>query len=242
MRPKVSVITINFENLSGLTKTFQSVIAQDYPDLEYLVIDGGSKDGTLEFLKENSSKITFWQSEKDAGVYDAMNRGIMHAAGDYLLFLNSGDHFLDQTSLSHLIKNSSGENLVFGDLKVQESDKVWIKTYPDKLNFRYFYFESLPHPACLISKKLFEKIGSYDCKLKIVADWKFFLMAVVKEKCSYRHVSIPIAMFYFDGLSSSLSSQAQLQKERIYTLETYFKWYFRAYSIYLKLIGRPFYH
>jgi glycosyltransferase involved in cell wall biosynthesis len=238
---KISVITVNLNNCEGLKKTLNSVICQSYINLEFVVIDGGSTDGSKALIQEYSSKITFWQSEKDAGVYDAMNKGINLSTGDYLLFLNSGDYFLDQNSISNLIDNSFGEDIVYGNLEVHNESSNWVKTYPSKLNFRYFYFDTLPHPAALISKKLFSKIGKYDTSLKIVSDWKFFLLAVVKYKCSYTHVSIAISAFEMDGVSSSPSNRDKILQERFKTLNSNFRFYFYLYSLYLKLLGKQIY-
>lgn len=239
--PKISIITVNLNNHQGLVKTFQSVITQDYPEFEYLVIDGASNDGSKEFLQQNASKIAYWVSEKDNGVYEAMNKAIGKAEGNYLLFLNSGDHFSVPSAISSLIKGSSGEDLIFGNLRVQDGEKSWIKKYSFKLNFRYFYFESLPHPACLISKNLFDQLGFYDTALKIASDWKFFMLAITKQKATYKYVDEEISTFYFDGLSSQKSNELKLIQERKSTLKKYFNSYFFFYDLYLKLTGKSIY-
>jgi glycosyltransferase involved in cell wall biosynthesis len=238
---KVSVITINFNNLQGLKPTFESVINQDFVNIEYLLIDGGSTDGSREFILANAKMVNFWLSEKDSGVYEAMNKGIMNSSGDYLIFLNSGDIFSGKDSISKLISSSEEEDLVFGNILVEDNDKSWIKKYNEKLNFRYFYFESIPHPACLISRKLFDQIGLYDTSLKIVSDWKFFLLAVVKNNCSYRYVDQVISTFSLGGLSSMIKNVESLEYERRSTLKKYFLLEYLAYSLYLKVIRKSIY-
>lgn len=238
---KISVVTINLNNLSGLKRTFESVIGQGYSNLEYLIIDGGSTDGSKEFIKNNSKRLFFWLSEKDSGVYEAMNKGIRNSNGDYLLFLNSGDYFSGPHSLSKLIDNSQGEDLVYGNLMVQETEKVWIKKYPKVLDFRYLYFETLPHPACLISMKLFARYGLYDTTLRIVSDWKFFLLVVAKYKCSFKYVDQEISSFSLGGLSSKIENQKILNQERILTLKKFFSIQFFFYSMYLKITGKNIY-
>lgn len=242
MQPKVSVITVNLNNHLGLKRTLNSVIQQNYGNFEYLVIDGDSSDGSKELIEEFTDKINFWLSEKDTGVYNAMNKGVLNATGDYLIFLNSGDHFSNAQALTNLISNSSNEDLVFGNLFVQESGRVWTKRYAEKLNFRYFYFESLPHPATLISKKLFETQGLYDTSLKISADWKFFLLAVAKYNCTYKYVDQEISTFYLDGMSSNKANVKILEYERRSTLKKYFKLYFLFYSVYLKVLRKSIYN
>lgn len=238
MGAKVSVITINFNNLIGLKTTFESVINQDFTEFEYLLIDGDSTDGSKEFLKENSEKIDFWLSEKDQGIYDAMNKGIRNSNGDYLIFLNSGDFFSGTDSISKMISTSNGEDLVYGNLLIQESGKSWIKKYPNRLNFRYFYFESLPHPACLISIRLFEQHGLYDTTLKIASDWKFFILAVARHNCTYKYVDEEISTFSLDGLSSSKANRILLANERESVMKKFFYFYYMAYNLYLKVLGK----
>ncbi len=238
---KISVITINLNNLEGLKRTVQSVLDQNHPDIEYLLIDGGSTDGGKEYSQENHDSFAFYLSEKDTGVYDAMNKGIRKSTGDYLIFLNSGDIFSGSDSLSKLIKNSNGEDLVFGNILVQHVDKSYVKTYREKLTFKYFYYDSIPHPACLISKKLFEHYGLYDTKLKIASDWKFFLLGVVKHRCSYRYVDEMISTFGVDGMSSLPENSELLENERVMTLKKYFYVRFWLYTIYLKFLNKSFY-
>ncbi len=238
MGAKVSVITINFNNVVGLKTTFESVINQNFTEFEYLLIDGDSTDGSKEFLEENSEKIDFWVSEKDQGVYDAMNKGILNSNGDFLIFLNSGDFFSGTDSISKMIVNSQGEDLVYGNILVQESGKSWIKKYPNRLNFRYFYFESLPHPACLISRRLFEQHGLYDTTLKIASDWKFFLLAVARNNCTYKYVDEAISTFSLDGLSSNKDNRLLLANERKSVMKKYFYFYYLAYYLYLKVFGK----
>lgn len=238
---KVSVITINLNNKTGLKRTFESVFSQDFPEIEYLVIDGGSTDGSREFIEEKSEKLNFWLSEKDSGVYEAMNKGIRNSSGEYLLFLNSGDYFSGSDSISKLLSDSQGEDLVYGNILVQESDKSWVKKYPETIDLKYFYFESLPHPACLISRRLFNQIGPYDTSLKIASDWKFFLLAVAKHKCSYKYVDREISTFCYDGISSNQANEKMLAGERKSTLKRHFYFYYLFYGIYLKWVGKSIY-
>lgn len=241
MGAKVSIITVNLNNHFGLNKTIQSVLRQDYSDLEFIVIDGGSTDGSKEFLYSNSDHISWWVSEKDNGVYDAMNKGVMRSTGDYLVFLNSGDCFANESSVAKLISVSKGKDLVYGDLLIDELNGSWIKKYPDQLSLRYFYYESIPHPACLISRRLFLSLGLYDTSLKIVSDWKFFVLSVLKKKCTYCHIDQVITVFDFQGISSIGSNRSRVELERRSVLKEHFGLFYYLYSIYLKLIGKSFY-
>ena len=113
--PKISIISINYNDAIGLKKTIDSVRIQKYTDFEYIIIDGGSTDGSLELIKENEGRINYWISEADKGVYNAMNKGILAAKGEYLLFLNGGDWFSNTESLGFLANNTGDFDIVFGN-------------------------------------------------------------------------------------------------------------------------------
>ena len=162
--PKLSIITVNLNNAPGLQKTMQSVFAQTFSDYDYIIIDGDSTDSSKEFIEKHADKLSYWVSETDEGIYQAMNKGIAKANGEYLLFLNSGDYFYSDESLSALFKNSNYEDIIYGNLLVNEEDgKQWILDYPAELSFGYFYRHSLPHQSTLIKTNLFKTIGSNSC-------------------------------------------------------------------------------
>jgi glycosyltransferase involved in cell wall biosynthesis len=221
-----------------LELTIKSVISQVLDDYEYLIIDGGSQDDSLDIIKNYSTSNLFWLSEPDRGVYDAMNKGISKSRGSYLLFLNSGDSFLNENSLQILVDNSNGEDLIYGDLIVKNDGEDYLKSYPEKLNIRYFFRESLPHPATLISRNCLLRLGMYDITLRLVSDWKFFFLAVVKENVSYKHVPFPISVFPFDGMSSQDKFNELQQLERNLVINKHFGVYFFWYKVYLLLTGK----
>ncbi len=131
---KLSIITVNFNNATGLQKTFDSVFEQTFKDFEYIIVDGGSTDGSEEIIERNRDKINYWVSEKDKGVYHAMNKGMAKASGDYLLFLNSGDHFKDENILLEVMPELDGTGIVYGNIFLVESlTKSWNKTLFIKL-------------------------------------------------------------------------------------------------------------
>lgn len=219
---KVSVITINFNNGEGLKKTITSVLEQDTDNIEYIVIDGGSSDSSLEVIKRYSGKIHYWVSESDRGIYHAMNKGISKSNGDYLIFLNSGDIFSSPQSVNKLTSPEPSKDLIYGNLLLKRNGQIKEKCYPDFLKFSSVYINSLPHPATLIKKSLFDKFGLYDENLKIASDWKFFLIALFKEGASYEHRGTVIATFSLDGISSNTSTQSLIEAEKEETLRTYF--------------------
>ena len=210
----ISVITINYNNSSGLRHTIESVRSQSHTPLEYIIIDGGSTDGSIQAIKENSDFIGWWVSQRDNGVYHAMNKGIAKAAGQYILFLNSGDYFNNHDSLSTLLNEEPAEDIIYGDLLMRQDQHTWRKTHPDTLSFEYFLKDSLPHPASLIKRSLFETLGPYSEHYKIVSDWEFFMNAICKHSASYRHVPQPIVVFNEDGISSNSANDNLINAEK----------------------------
>lgn len=219
---KISVITINYNNKSGLERTIRSVAGQTYPNLEYVVIDGGSGDGSTDVIRQYQDKISYWVSEPDKGIYNAMNKGILKATGDYLLFLNSGDEFYNSSALKNLAAETPETDFVYGNLAFAEGHKVRILEYPGQLRFSFFIHQSLPHPSCLIRRSCFDKVGLYDEALKIVSDWKFFLLAICRHDCSYRHRAVTVSTFYNDGVSSDPANTEKVRKEKEGVLKTCF--------------------
>ena len=212
---KISIITINLNNAEGLKKTISSVYAQSYPDIEYILIDGGSTDESLAIIKDSADNLNYWISEKDGGMYQAMNKGIAKSSGDYLLFLNSGDTLTNSESIKSAIGLFNKEDILYGNINIVFNDQiVRTETYPDALNFNYFIEGAIPHQGMFIKKSVFTRIGLYDENLKICSDWKFQLDAICKFKCSYKHIDLIIADFSGNGISSDEGNQTLIQKEK----------------------------
>src|SRR5688572_24379508 len=116
MPPRISIISINLNNSAGLKKTINSVLAQTYQAIEFIIIDGNSTDGSVTQIKAVAEHLDYWVSEPDAGLYNAMNKGLTAATGNYVLFLNSGDYLVDKFAIEKLVSNSSGEDVIYGNL------------------------------------------------------------------------------------------------------------------------------
>ena len=154
---KINIVTINLNNKDGLEKTINSVIEQTYFDkLNYIIIDGGSEDESVDVIKNFGDKIDYWLSEKDNGVYSAMNKGIDLCNGEYVLFLNSGD-FFSENDVIEKAYNELDCDIVYGDLYVKKDSKLFLKKYETKLDDAYFKKESLPHPASFIKLEHLKK-------------------------------------------------------------------------------------
>lgn len=220
---QLSIITINLNNKNGLEKTIKSVIDQTYNNSEYLVIDGQSNDGSVELIQEYSSKINYWSSEPDKGIYHAMNKGIYHARGDYIIFLNSGDYFHSNCVLSNVSNYlNEGSELVYGDIYIHWEKQLELRRYPEELDFNFFVETSLPHPGTFIKTQLFSLVGYYNINNKIVSDWEFFLLSVVKFGCSYQHIDLVVSDFIADGISSGAKSNRISNKEKRKAFRTHF--------------------
>ena len=219
--PKLSIITINLNNGAGLQKTMESVFAQTFKDYEYIIIDGGSTDGSKELIEKHQNKLVYGVSEKDEGVYHAMNKGIRKTRGEYLLFLNSGDIFHSIDSIQILLKDSV-EDIIYGNIMVNSTAGNWLKEYPLDLTFEYFLHDTLPHPASIIKKALFDKLGLYNEQNKIVSDWEFYMKAIFLHKASYKYINSILVDFDFEGISSKMENASIIKEEKEIVLKKYY--------------------
>jgi glycosyltransferase involved in cell wall biosynthesis len=226
---KISIITINYNNLEGLKRTVESVVNQTWQEFEYIVIDGGSNDGSAAYIESQSANIDYWISEPDKGIYNAMNKGIAKATGEYLLFLNSGDELYNLEVLHRNNTVIHTEDFVYFDIFLIFKNESKIHQYPEILTYESFMFGSLGHPTTFMKRDLFSKVGLYDESLKIVSDWKFFMISVLKYSCSSRKVNNVLSKFYMNGISSN--NEAELQLERQIVLKEYFSEYLRLIEL-----------
>lgn len=220
---KLTIITINYNNLEGLKRTVESVVNQTWQEFEYIIIDGGSSDGSAEYIESQKEHFDYWVSEPDKGIYNAMNKGIVKATGEYLLFLNSGDHLYSDRVLEQNHKSIAGHNIIYFNLQVIDKTETFIKKYPDELLFSFFINDNLPHVATFIKASLFDKVGMYDESLKIVSDWKFFVESVCKFNSSYIRIDETLTTFYLDGLSSDFKNKDLICEEGQKVLKSSFQ-------------------
>lgn len=214
-QPLVSVVTICRNEGERIRETADSVVAQTYPRVEWIVVDGVSTDGTLEILGEYRERIAELHSGNDSGVYAAQNRGARMATGDFLLFLNGGDSFASPDSIARLVAASESVDLVYGDLiVVHETGREEAKSAPDRIALRRLMYDTVWHPATLISAALFRKSGPYDESFRIAGDYDFFLKAIVRDRARLRRCPHPIARFRLGGISSIPANRAKVEAER----------------------------
>lgn len=214
--PKLSIISVCFNNKDGLIKTIESVRNQTYKDYEFIVIDGGSKDGSKDVIEANKGILSYWCSEPDGGIYQGMNKGIDHAKGEYCLFLNSGDWLADNKVLFEVFNNGYDEDILYGNVLKVKGRKKRIITYSKHLTFKDFYqvTPAVHHQASFIKRSMFVEYGKYREDTYMNADWCFFFKTIVQNNVTTRHLDILVSNCDATGVSNVyLSSNPKVQKD-----------------------------
>jgi glycosyltransferase involved in cell wall biosynthesis len=213
---KLSIITINYNNAEGLRKTLASVDVQTYRDIEHIIIDAASSDGSVDVIKgyaDSSKHTVIWSSKKDNGIYDGMNSGIKKATGDYVWILNSGDCAAapDVVERMMALLNDGKYDILIGN-KVNVYDEAKKDEPKDILNsipraietsMLTFYSGTVPQDAAFVRRELFEKYGYFDDKLKIVSDWKLYLNMIALGNVNPMYVNIDVVLFDMTGISNT---------------------------------------
>lgn len=212
---RLSIITINLNNKAGLEKTIQSVLAQTGADYEYIIIDGASTDGSKELIDRYQSHLSFWVSEKDSGIYEAMNKGIKKAKGEYLLFLNSGDDLYT----TEVVKNmqpyfEQGNDVISGALSLKLETGPHLVQAEKEITLSYFRRISLFHQATFIKRSLFDRFGLYDESFRIGGDYEFFIRTLLRNQVSYQPAEHIICNYDLKGLSNDVRYMQLNQMER----------------------------
>lgn len=226
----LTIITINYNNALGLQKTIESVLSQTSQDFEYIIIDGASTDGSVEYLKTINYKLQTTNykqvSEPDNGIYHAMNKGIRMAQGEYIHFLNSGDWLVDEHvvekmlgKLNELIEKGQQPDVFVGNKIMIRPDGKIRRGHNDKrpVTAFTFYRGTIEHTSAYIRRELFETVGFYDETLRIVSDWKWYFEAVLHHNAKVSYTDLYVTYFDNTGISST---NLQLDKaERRQVLE-----------------------
>ena len=207
--PKISIITVSFNSAKTIKETIKSVLTQDYNNIEYIIIDGGSSDETIDIVKSYSEKISYFISEKDNGIYDAMNKGIKAATGDIVGILNSDDFYPNSFVLSNVAKSFKKYNCdaVYGDLVyVNKKDTTQIKRYWQAGNYNTSKIKNgwmLPHPTFFVKKVMYDRYGLYNTDLKSAADYEMILKLLYKENISVQYIPMILVKMRMGGASNS---------------------------------------
>lgn len=210
---KLSIITINYNNASGLQKTMESVFTQTSADFEYIIIDGASTDSSIDIIQQfNSRYLTGstiqhfqWISEPDKGIYNAMNKGIKKAKGEYIHFLNSGDWLVDENVVENMLNELPECDIIVGNvISVRADGKRRYDINNKNVSLFTFYGSTIQHTSAYIRRSLFDKYGYYDENLKIVSDWKWYLQVAGLNKANVQFTDRFVSCFDKTGISSTL--------------------------------------
>lgn len=212
----VSVITIAFNEKDNIGYTLSSVKEQSYDGIEYIIVDGGSTDGTLEVIKEYSAVVDVLISEKDAGIYDAMNKGLRRATGDYVIFMNAGDEFYDRYTVETVLKNGDNADIIFGETKLIDASRKVIGDRklqaPKIFTWKSFRFGmSICHQAIYIKRSI---LSDYDLSYKLSSDIDWVIKAA-KNAATTKHCGQYVAKYLVGGVSDQRNWESLKERYQI---------------------------
>lgn len=243
---KVSIITITYNCVDCILSTIESVKNQSYSNIEYIIIDGSSDDGTVKLIKKNESGIK-WISQKDYGIADAFNKGVKLATGELILFLNAGDRFVDNCVVATAVSDYLENNVDVLFYKVHVKQNIYIPSSRFNDNALVIWSKSeIPHQGAFVKRKVFERIGGFNIFIKIRMDFDFFVRCN-KAGLSYKYIPRIIVeylpggvsmksenkhIFYREGVAiKNLYGVPLTLQERWFYIKTYFVVKFRLYKI-----------
>lgn len=220
---KISIITVVYNNAQTIRDAIQSVLSQDYPNIEYIIIDGGSSDGTLSIINEYKEQISYFISERDNGLYDAMNKGIRVSTGEIIGILNSDDLYANQKVISDVImrfKINSDLSILYGDLvyvkysNVSKTIRTWKSiAYYDK------YFEHAnvpPHPSLFLKSNIFERVSLFNLDFKLAADYEFMFRLLKLNSFKTQYVNQTFVKMRLGGTTNKSLSNILKQNKEIF--------------------------
>lgn len=218
---KVSIITVSFNSAKTIEDTIRSVLSQDYPQIEYIVVDGGSSDATVDIIRKYQDRIGAWISEKDQGMYDAMNKGIALASGDVIGILNSDDIYMSNHVVTELMNkmNSEQAQVVFADLILvdQYNQNNVLRYYnsghfhPNK--FRYGWMPA--HPTVFVKSSLYKMVGPFSTDYQIAADYEMLIRILAKQNAKYAYLPKPVVRMRSGGASTASLSRNWILNQEI---------------------------
>lgn len=197
--PRISVVTASFNALEGLKTTVGSVAEQTYPDIEHVIVDGGSTDGTADFL-QSLDKDVIWISERDEGIGDALRKGVDLASGDYVVVLQAEDHFIDRDALASAVVHLRGEELVSFPVILRGEHRDQLLP-AGTLGVRSFFFMPVPHQGLFAKLGLFKRIGNFDPAYRIAVDYDWLVRAR-RAGAVCKSVDMPLSIMPETGIST----------------------------------------
>ena len=218
---KVSIITVSFNSAKTIADTIESVLSQDYPEIEYIVVDGGSTDDTVQIIEEYQDRISRWISEKDRGMYDAMNKGIALATGDVIGILNSDDVYMNKHIISELmvLMQSKKAQVVFADLILVDQDNPnKVLRYYDSGHFHpnKFKYGWMPaHPTVFVKRALYDAVGPFATNYQIAADYEMLIRILAIQRARYAYLPKPVVRMRSGGASTAGLSRNWILNQEI---------------------------
>ena len=227
----ISLITVNYNDKEGLSRTLESVVNQSFKDFQHIIVDANSLDGSRDVIQSyihlNCIKII----EDDNGVYDAMNKGIQQALGSYILFLNAGDELYDETSLANVVKKIGDyKDIYYANVLVKDVNNQYLQEHPEPLTFEFFRERTLCHQSTFIKRELFENYGLYRTDIPISSDWEFFLRTIFLHGVTVQKLHFTSSIYYLGGMSSDVTNRTQIIGERKEVLENLFPHFLRDFE------------
>jgi glycosyltransferase involved in cell wall biosynthesis len=207
---KLSIITVNYNNASGLERTIQSVISQTLQDFEFIIIDGGSTDNSVDIIRKYNQHIDYWISEHDGGIYQGMNKGLFQAKGEYVNFMNSGDCFHAPDVLDHIFSLDKVADIITGAHAGSPHPNVG----PKGITMYSLITGAVDHQASFIRREVALR-HPYDEKYKIVSDWKFFIQALVLDNCTFFYTDIIVVDVDMTGISNTNITLDHQERESV---------------------------
>lgn len=213
---KISVITVCYNSEKTIRRTIESVLNQKYPDTDYIIIDGESTDGTVNIIREYEKEIAYWCSEKDNGIYDAMNKGINKSKGDIIAFMNSDDWYENNIFEEVAIYfQKTNIEILYGDYNIVWSDNLTEKVCLDELNLNNLYYKNmLCHQAVFMKRELFNRVGMYNLCYKFAADYEWILRAYLNH-VKFGYFPKVICYFRFGGASAVYKKSGAAENRKI---------------------------
>lgn len=213
---RLSIITVNYNNNEGLKATIDSVLRQTFNDYEFIIMDGGSADGSKDTILNFQKYIDYWKSESDEGIYNAMNKSIFIAKGDYCLFINSGDLIYDRSTLQNIFSEytESSYDFLVGDTILTEKRKNKLLKSPASIDGKFLLSGSCCHQSTFIKTELL-KNRPYREDLKIISDWEQMFHELIFNNCSYKKLNHIISIYNTEGVSSTNWKKAYEERDKV---------------------------
>lgn len=207
---KLSIITVNFNDANGLERTIKSVLSQTFQDYEFIIIDGGSTDNSVEIIKKYEEHIDFWVSEPDGGIYQGMNKGLQQAKGEYVNFMNGGDCYHSSDVLEAIFSIDTVADIITGAHAGSPHPNVG----KGGVTMYSLFTGAVDHQASFIRRELALR-HPYDERYRIVSDWKFFIEALIFDNCSFYYTDIIVVDVDANGISNTNKQLDRQERESV---------------------------